>query len=169
MHCHYANDFAKGTGGRFIRESFIQIPESLSRVSEGIRMAYYFSLGWNQVDLAMILTTVDSFKNLQWFVTDVSLLKIRSLKKSLFDKIETVYEVANCRLQGSHNSRVTKLIQFKAGEKIPEPTNFKVHLLYVVCIYVCIYVCMSVCMYLSIYVSMYIYLFSVIYLQTITF
>ena len=169
MHCHYANDFAKGTGGRFIRESFIQIPESLSRVSEGIRMAYYFSLGWNQVDLALILTIVDSFKNLQWFVTDVSLLKIRSLKKSLFDKIETVYEVANCRLQGSHNSRVTKLIQFKAGEKIPEPTNFKVHLLYVVCIYVCIYVCMSVCMYLSIYVSMYIYLFSVIYLQTITF
>ena len=119
-------------------------------------MAYYFSLGWNQVDLAMILTTVDSFKNLQWFVTDVSLLKIRSLKKSLFDKIETVYEVANCRLQGSQNSRVTKLIQFKAGEKIPEPTNFKVHLLYVF-MYVCLYVCMYVSIYLCIYVHIFVF------------
>ena len=169
MHLHYANAFAKGTGGRFIRESFQQIPKTLSTVSDCIRMAYYFSLGWNQNDLAMILTTVDSFKNLQWFVTDVNLLKIRSLKKSLFDKIETVYEIANCRLQGSQNSRVTKLIQFKAGEKIPEPTNFKVHLLYVVCIYVCMYVCMYLSIYLCIYVSMYIYLFSFIYLQTITF
>ena len=89
-------------------------------------MVYFFSLGWDEKEIKIVLFLLKAFPNLRWFVTDVSPKRLKKLCMEVFTGIKKIHEGFDCRLEGSSNSRVTRALEMNVGDEGSQASNFKV-------------------------------------------